>query len=521
MAQGAGDRPPSRAALRPFLLAPVLACLAGLPAPAAAPPESRPAGPAPESARSTRQLLTHGGIAIEEGDFQQAESLFREVIDLDPRLTQGHFGLALSALGRGDRRGAEKALRRAAETSPTSPEIPYVRGVMAMAYGDPRQAEIQLQAAAGADRNFLEARYALGIVAAHRGDLKAAEAALREALRLDNLHAASRYQLGAVLARAGDLDGSLVELSRAIGRAPGIIEAREEAPFAFGPRAVQPATATLTLGLPLPALRPALSWGRRPPGFAGPPEIPDWYLYYEMALQFEEADAWKGVVDMLEKALLAKERSESLAVVADRLVDYSPHVHLAKAHHRLGDFQSAFLHLGLAKSEGETSREVWDALNVLIQKDRLRPRILLDPLPDRTGEEALTVRGLVLADEPAQSVEVSGREAILRPATTEEVAQRLPEKEKTVARGAGSGILFEVAGLRLEEGANVISIRPRFRNPARDGDLLEARVVRTAPRSPEPAPGPAEKPAAPKSGPRKTSPKPKPGPAAPPTREPS
>lgn len=514
------DRPPSRAALGPVLLAPLLVCLAGLSAPAAAPPEPRAAGPGSESGRSTRQLLTHGAIAVEEGNFQEAEGMFREVIDLDPRLTQGHFGLALSALGRGDRRGAEKALRRAAETSPTSPEIPYVRGVMAMAYGDPRQAEIQLQSAAGADRSFLEARYALGIVAAHRGDLKAAETALREALRLDNLHAASRYQLGAVLARAGDLDGSLLELSRAIGREPGIIEAREDAPFAFGPRAMRPAKATLTLGLPLPALRPALAWARRPPGSPGPPEIPDWYLYYEMALQFEEADAWTGVVDMLEKALQAKGRSESLAVVADRLVDYSPHVHLAKAHHRLGDFQSAFLHLGLAKSEGETSREAWDALNVLIQKDRLRPRILLDPLPDRTGEEALTVRGLVLADEPAQSVEVSGREAILRPATSDEVAQRLPEKEKAVVRGAGSGILFEVAGLRLEEGANVISVRPRFRNPARDGDLLEARVVRTAPRPVEAAPGPAEKPAAPKSG-RKTPPKPKPEPAVPPTREPS
>jgi len=498
MAAGARRRPAGDGPRR-ALLVPLLACLSGTLAVGA------------ESGRSTRQLLMHGGIAIEEGDYPAAEALFRELVEIDPHLTQGPFGLALSALGRGDRRAAERALRRAAEIAPTMPEVLYARGVAALAFGDARVAEGQLQAAANADRTFLEARYALGIAAARRGDLKAAEMSLREALHLDHLHAASSYQLGAVLARAGELDGALTELSRAVSRTPGLIEARPEAPFSFAPRVVKPAAASLTLGLPLPVLRPALTWARRRPSVPAPPEIPDWFLYYQMALQLEEADAWQGVVDMLEKALLGKNRSEALAVVADRLVDYAPHLHLAGAHHRLGNFQAAFLHLGLAKNEGEASPESWQALNVLIQKDRLRPRIHLDPLPDRTAEEALTVRGLIIADEPAKSVEVSGREAILRPATSEEVAQRLPGHEKSVARGAGTGVLFEVAGLRLAEGTNVITIRPRFRNPARDGDLLEARVVRMSPPPPaeEPRPAPPAKPAAPKAGPRKTTPKPK------------
>jgi tetratricopeptide (TPR) repeat protein len=481
------------------------------PRPATTRPATAPARPATESGRSTRQLLTLGGIAIEEGDHPAAESLFREVIDLDPRLTQGHFGLALAALGRGDRRGAEKALRRAQELSPSMPEVLYARGVAALTFGDARQAETHLQSAAGADKSFLEARYALGIAAARRGDLKAAEAALRDALRLDNLHAASLYQLGAVLARAGDLDGSLSQLSRAIGREPGLVEARPEAPFFFGPRAVKPAAASQTLGLPLPAVRPALAWARRVPSPQAPPEIPDWYLYYQMAIQFEEAEAWQGVVDMLEKALAVKSRSESLAVVADRLVDYAPHLHLASAHHRLGQFQDAFLHLGLAKSQGEASPDAWQALNTVIQKDRLRPRIQLDPLPDRTPDQAITVRGLIVAEEPVQSVEVSGREAILRPATAEEVAERLTP-EKGAPRVSDGCVLFEVAGFRLAEGTNAITIRPRFRNPARDGDMLEARVVRLAPPPPVETPAPTPEKPAPKSGPRKTTPKPKPVP---------
>jgi tetratricopeptide (TPR) repeat protein len=498
------------------------------PPPAPAASATRPGGE-----RSTRQLLQAGGLAIEEGGFQAARERFREAADIDPRLAQAHYGLALAALGEGDRRGAERSLRTALDLAPSQAEIRYAIGVTEFVFGDPRAAEPDLRAAADGDKRLLEARYAVGLAAAERGDLAGAEAAFRECLRLAGQHGPSHYMLGVVLGRGGDLEGAMAELAQAVERMPALREARAGDSLVFAARDVPAATNAATLALPLPVIRPGLSWiGRRTgpargaapkgaaaratPGAESRPEIPDWFLYYHMALQLEDAGQWGASVEMMLKALALKDRSEGLAVVADRLVDYSPHLHLASAYHHLGQYRDAFLHLGIAKNEGNASADALRALGVLIQKDRLRPRILLDPLPDRTTDDSIVVRGVVLADEPVSRVEVSGREAVLRPAGTADVSQRLPDAEKGLAREPGQPMLFELANLRLAEGSNVIAVRPYFRNPARDGDLLEARVVRMPPPPPKTEPPPAAKPA-PKSAPKKPAPK---APARPPAGDP-
>ncbi|HYV86386.1 MAG TPA: tetratricopeptide repeat protein [Patescibacteria group bacterium] len=489
----------------------------------AAPRASRPAPPAPTAPapatatpapgeRSTRHLLQAGSLAIEEGSYQAAESRFHEAADIDPRLTQAWFGMALAAIGRRDHRGAEKALRTAQDLAPGHPEVLYATGVVEFAWGDPRDAEAALHAAADADRRLVEARYAVGIAAAARGDLPAAESALREALKLDGLHAFARYQLGAVLARRGDLDGSVGELSRALAREPALRESQPDDPFVFAGRDVAPAAAGATLGLPLPVLRPSLAYARRRPGPATAAsvatDIPDWFLDYHMSLELEDAGQWSAAVDTMQRALALKDRSEGLAVVAGRLVDYSPHLHLATDFHHLGNFREAFLHLNIAKNEGNASPDALRALSVLVQKDRLRPRIYLDPLPDRTSDEAITVRGVVVADEAVQRVEVSGREATLRTAAAGEVAERLPDSEKASVREGVQGVIFEISNQKLWEGTNLIAVRPFFRNPARDGDLLEASVVRVP--APAAAPAKAEPPKPPPAKPGAHKPAPKP-----------
>ena len=476
------------------------------------------AAPLPAQERSTRQLLGEGGLAIEEQNWRTADSRFREAAEIDPRLVQAHYGIALAALGSLDRRGAEKSLRTALTLAPNQPELRYALGVVTYAFGDPRAAELDLKAAADADRRLLEARYAVGLAAAQRGDLAASETALREALKLEPQFAPAHYQLGAVLARAGDLDGSLQELSRALARDPHIRDGRQEEAFDFAPRVLPPVSASATLGLPVPILRPSLQAARRKPGPAPPgalAEIPDWFLYYQMALQLEDSAQWSGSVDMLQRALQSKERSEGLAVVSNRLVDYSPHLHLASAYHHLGNFREAFLHLGIAKNEGNASPDGLRALNVLVQKDRLRPRIALDPLPDRTSDAEITVRGLIVADDPVLRVEVSGRESQIRPVQASEIGDRMPELERSGAKDGVAGVSFEVKGYRLAEGSNLLTIRPFFRNPARDGDVLEARIVRMPPQPP-PAATPAPTEAPPRTGKKppakKTNPPPNPAP---------
>jgi Flp pilus assembly protein TadD len=501
-----------------------------------------PAGSAPAGAeRSTRELLRSGAIAIEEGNYARALARFREAAEIDPRLGEAQFGMGLAGLGARDRKTAEKAFRRAGELAPAVPESRYALGVTRFLFDGPKAAEADLEAAAS-DRYFLEARYVLGIVAALRGDLPEAATALREALRLDNGHAPAHYQLGVVLARTGDLDGALQELSHAMTLAPGMADARPDDAFVFAGRAAGPGDrpdgagpAGTSFGMPLPVPRPLITWPARRGVSNGAPqvEVPDWYLQYYMALQLEDAGNWRGTVDLLERALRSKDRSERQAIVGGRLADYSPHLHLAEAYHQLGKFREAFLHLGIAKNEGIASPEALGALSVLIQKDRLRPRIVLQSLPDHTTEETVSIRGVIVSDEAAQRVEVAGKQAVLRPASAADTAALLGDQDATATREGTQNTLFEVPDFRLGLGSNLLAVRPSFRNPARDGDLVEVRIVRLPPPPavpkvalppadrPRPA-GATDKPATPKPRPTpsrgapKKPPKPKPAPLPPP-----
>jgi hypothetical protein len=132
----------------------------------------------------------------------------------------------------------------------------------------------------------------------------------------------------------------------------------------------------------------------------------------------------------------------------------------------------------VARNEGNASPEAMLALGVLIKKDRLRPRILLQPLPARTTESALRIRGVVIAEEAAQRVEVSGRDATLRSASRDEVEEFLTDSGQPLPESTAGSVLFEVSRFLLGDGPNRIVVRPFFRDSARDGDILEARIVR-------------------------------------------
>jgi tetratricopeptide (TPR) repeat protein len=442
-----------------------------------------PRAEAAQEARSTHDLLQAGTAALEESNFARAGARFHEAIDLDPHLAQAYYGLGLAAIGQRDRRQAERSLRQAGDLTGGAPETVYALGVARFVFDDPRGAEDLLRGAARADKLLVEARFALGIAAAVRGELDDAAAALREAIRVDASMAEAHYQLGAVLARQGDLDGALAEMSLSLRSNPSILDARLEDPIGFAPRLLQPAdAATASLQMPLPVLRPSIAWPRSR-GSAGSDaaraDIPAWFLYYQMALELEALGAWRGSVDMLERALALKDRSETGARIGDRLVDYTPHLHLATAYERLGNAREASLHLGIARNEGNASPVALQALEVLIRRDRLRPRIVLQPLPDRTADDTVTVRGLVISDEPVQRVEVGGREAILRTPTAADLSDLLAAADPSAPKEPMQATLFEVPGYRLDApGLNIIPIRPLFRNPGRDGDLIEVRVVR-------------------------------------------
>ena len=466
------------ATIRPGLCLPLLLALAL----AAGSLRAAPAVPT-GAGRSTSELLEEGVAAIEAFHFPRARILFREALSIDPRLMQAHYGLGLAALGQRDRKEAERALKRAAQLAGDRPEMHYALGVAQFVFGEMRAAESDLETAAAADRYFLEAHFALGIVRSMRGDLDEAELSLREALRIDSASAAPRYQLGAVLARRGDLEGALSELSTALGARPGLIDARPEDPILFARRSIRSGSGGRgEVPMPLPMLRPSVTWPRHH-GWKEPqahdPGIPHWFLFYEMALLLEDMGHWQSATDMLQRAVSFKDRSAVLAPVGDRLVDYLPHYHLARSLQRLGKVRDALLHLEIARNEGAAPPETLQALNVLLERERLRPSILVQPIPARTTEASVTVRGVILSDGGVDKVEVGEREAILRPASAADISSLFEDERRPADSYTRVATLFEVSGYPLEAiGPNLIRIRPLFQEPARDGDLVEILVVR-------------------------------------------
>ena len=448
--------------------------------------DAGPQTPPPE--RSTLQLLQAGITALGADDFHRARARFREATEIDPRLAPAHLGLGLAALGELDRKGSERALRRALDLSGGLPEVRYALGIARFVFYGPRAAVSDLEDVIKADPAFLEARYALGMATFRRGDLPRAADALREAILIDVTRAAPHFLLGAVLARAGDHDGALWELSQGLAADPGLLNPRPEDRLLFIRRAN--ASMRSFVGgppMPLPMVRPSLAIpGRSTPRrrFSRATAIPEWYLAYAVALRLEDAGRWREAAGLMERALAVKDRPERLAVVADRLVDYLPHFHLAKIYHRMRSFREAALHLGLARSEEQASRDTLRALRLLVDKDRQRPLIILEPLPDRTTAEWVAIRGAVISDEAVQRVEVAGREALLRSGTRVDLETLLPEEELPATIGDRKILLFEIPEHGLGLGSNLITIRPFFRTPERDGDLLEASVVRLAPAGP-------------------------------------
>jgi tetratricopeptide (TPR) repeat protein len=444
---------------------------------------ARPAPTSSGSERSTTELLNDGIVAIEAFHYPRAAARFEEALAIDPHLMQAHYGIGLAALGQRDKKRTERALKRALQLSEDSPEVRYALGVAHFVFGELRSAESDLRAAVEADQYFLEARYALGIVKSMRGDLVEAEVALRDALRIDSRAASARYQLGAVLARAGDLKAALGELAAALRSRPGLMDARPEDPIVFARREIRPARTGLPdLSMPLPVPRPSIGWPRSHSwADANTPDtgIPDWFLYYQMALTLKGAGHWQGAIDMLQRAVGSKDRAESFAVVGDRLVDYSPHFHLAESFYRLGRFRDALLHLEIARNERDAPPETLRSLEVLIRRDRTRPRILLQPIPPRTTGETVTVRGVILSDEAIHKVDVSGREAILRPASAADISSLLEYERQPADREALVATHFEVPDYPLESiGPHLISVRPMFRDSTKDGDLIEVLIVR-------------------------------------------
>jgi len=401
----------------------LLATLLGVTGTGSGAPLPDPGRAAPDP--TTHQLSDAGAVAILAGNFPHAAQLFKQAAAIDPEFTRAHLGLAIAALGSGDAREFHRTVRRAEALTRSTPELGYLMAVQSWRAGSLRSAEDAARGAAHADPTFLEARYLLGLIEAARGNLPHAAATLRETSRIDPTWAPVHLQLGAVLAASGDLDGAVAEIRVALSIAADLEPALPQRKLIFADRRLLPGTAHgAGQGLPLPVPAPEFLQGpRRSPLLAAtdPAPVPEWFLDYLSAGFLEDQRAWSPAARLLERALRLNDREATRIPIGGRQLDYLPHRHLARVCLEMGDVREARAHLDIARNQAAAHPDTLGTLEIALGIASARTRLVLKSLPDRTTNESVAIRGLLLTRDPATSVDVGGHQALLRPATAEDL----------------------------------------------------------------------------------------------------
>jgi Flp pilus assembly protein TadD len=459
----------------------VLAVLLAGPGIGAAPlPDAGRAAPDP----TTHELAAAGAGAILAGNFPRAAQMFREASSIDPAFSEAQVGLAIAALGSGDWKGFDRAVRQAEALTHGSPAVRYLLAVRGWMADDMSSAAADARGAARGDPAFLEARYLLGLVEASRGDLPDAAETLREALHVDSTWAPLHFQLGAVLAAMGDLAGAVEEIRQALSidaalepDVPGrnVVFTNRRIPPGVGPDD-DPA-------LPLPVPRPAFI--ETPEGSLllpapDPAPVPEWFLDYVMAGFLEDGGATGPAARLLERALALDDREATRIPIGGRQVDYLPHRRLARVRLEAGDLAQARVHLDIARKQGATPADALGSLETLIKVASTKTRLVLMPLPDRTADEAVAIRGLIVTRDRPSWVDVGGQRALLRPATPDDLRAFPEEAAHPAAETGTQRLYFEVASYPLASlGPNSIRIRSGAAGAA--GAEAEVMILREAP----------------------------------------
>ena len=194
-------------------LATLCAVLVWLSGPRVAAAET-PAELAPEIA------FAAGVVAYLDGEYADAASSFRRVVEVEPdHLRAAHYlGLCLIALE--DYEGAVDVLEPASASHPDEQDLRMDLGVAYLLLGNDSFAAHTLGAAVEALPESARAQYYLGATLSRLGDCDLAARHLAEARRLDETYdERSRYLAGMCHARAGDIGEARSEL-QPLARSP-------------------------------------------------------------------------------------------------------------------------------------------------------------------------------------------------------------------------------------------------------------------------------------------------------------
>ena len=172
-----------------------------------------------------QQALTIAVKHHQGGRPQEAEAIYRQVLQHDPQQPDALHLLGLLAYENGRHRQAIDYLNRAIRVKPDEAAFHCDLGIVHRALGELDQAVSAHQRALELDPDFTNAHYNLGNVRGQQGRPEAAAAAFRRALAINPAHSQAANNLGKLLHEQGDIEEATELFRQAVEAAPNSAEA--------------------------------------------------------------------------------------------------------------------------------------------------------------------------------------------------------------------------------------------------------------------------------------------------------
>jgi len=167
-------------------------------------------------------------VAVEHhraGRFQQAEALYRQILQTDPNHADALHLLGLIAHHVGQHDIATDLIRKAIANNPGVPDFHNNIGLVFAAIGKPEEAIRAYQQTLHLKPDYAAAHFNMGNVLVTQGDFNAAIEEFNQALRVKPDFAEPHNNLGTVLQKQGRLDAAIEEFNQALRIKPDYAEA--------------------------------------------------------------------------------------------------------------------------------------------------------------------------------------------------------------------------------------------------------------------------------------------------------
>jgi len=176
--------------------------------------------PEPEPAAELRETFSQAVEHLQAGRLDEAEPLFREILEAEPGLPQIHQNLAYISVQRKDWANAEASYLAALELRPNSSDLMMSLAKVYLDSGQEEKAEEMLARAAAADPADASAQYNHGLALLDAEKTAEAQAAFEAALAADPSMTEAHFQLGLILVRGGQVPEAVEHLEAYVAASP-------------------------------------------------------------------------------------------------------------------------------------------------------------------------------------------------------------------------------------------------------------------------------------------------------------